>query len=152
MRNANKPPKSPGEGNRKVIRNPYPGLASSRRNAKYVNDVLTDDGDAFQACAAAATKARSPRVAGRVDGTDCWRTSCWRCCSGKACRPCSEANIPTFRDAASYCALKRARGSRSPPKVIHIRLSLAHACQVWSTSVSAFVSYPVYRMTGRTIT
>jgi len=24
---------------------------------------------------------------------------------------------------------------------------LAHACQVWSTSVSAFVSYPVYRMT-----
>jgi len=29
---------------------------------------------------------------------------------------------------------------------------LAHACQVWSTSVSAFVSYPVYRMTDRTIT
>jgi len=26
---------------------------------------------------------------------------------------------------------------------------LAHACQVWSTSVSAFVSYPVYRMTDR---
>jgi len=25
--------------------------------------------------------------------------------------------------------------------------SLARACQVWSTSVSAFVSYPVYRMT-----
>ena len=25
----------------------------------------------------------------------------------------------------------------------------AHACQVWSTSVSAFVSYPVYRMTER---
>jgi len=24
---------------------------------------------------------------------------------------------------------------------------LAHACQVWSTSVSAFVSYPVYRIT-----
>jgi len=24
---------------------------------------------------------------------------------------------------------------------------LAHACQVWSTSVSAFISYPVYRMT-----
>ena len=29
---------------------------------------------------------------------------------------------------------------------------LAHVCQVWSTSVSAFVSYPVYRMTDRTIT
>jgi len=27
--------------------------------------------------------------------------------------------------------------------------SLASACQVWSTSVSAFVSYPVYRMTER---
>ena len=25
--------------------------------------------------------------------------------------------------------------------------SLAHACQVWSTSVSAFVCYPVYRIT-----
>jgi len=33
---------------------------------------------------------------------------------------------------------------------------LVHVCQVWSTSVSAFVSYPVYgmteRMTDRTIT
>ena len=29
------------------------------------------------------------------------------------------------------------------------RSSLAHACEVWSTSVSAFVSYPVYRMTER---
>jgi len=28
---------------------------------------------------------------------------------------------------------------------------LAHACQVLSTSVSAFVSHPVYRMTDRTI-
>ena len=27
---------------------------------------------------------------------------------------------------------------------------LAHACQVWSTSVSKFVSYPVYKMTDRT--
>jgi len=27
------------------------------------------------------------------------------------------------------------------------RSPLARACQVWSTSVSAFVSYPVYRMT-----
>ena len=27
--------------------------------------------------------------------------------------------------------------------------SLARACQVWSTSVSAIVSYPVYRMTER---
>jgi len=26
---------------------------------------------------------------------------------------------------------------------------LARACQVWSTSVSAFVSYPVYRITER---
>ena len=25
-------------------------------------------------------------------------------------------------------------------------LHIAHSCQVWSTSVSAFVSYPVYRM------
>jgi len=30
--------------------------------------------------------------------------------------------------------------------------SLAHACQVWSTFVSAFVSYCVYKMTDRTIT
>jgi len=30
--------------------------------------------------------------------------------------------------------------------------SLVHACQVWSTSTSAFVSYPVYRLTDRTIT
>ena len=30
--------------------------------------------------------------------------------------------------------------------------TLAHACQVWSTSVSEFVSYPVYRMTDKTIT
>jgi len=30
--------------------------------------------------------------------------------------------------------------------------SLARACQVWLTSVSAFVSYPVYRMTDKTIT
>ena len=29
---------------------------------------------------------------------------------------------------------------------------LAHACQVWSTFVFAFVSYRVYRMTDRTIT
>ena len=29
---------------------------------------------------------------------------------------------------------------------------LAHACQVWSTSISAFISYTVYRMTDRTIT
>jgi len=27
--------------------------------------------------------------------------------------------------------------------------TLACTCQVWSTSVSAFVSYPVYRMTER---
>jgi len=27
---------------------------------------------------------------------------------------------------------------------------LAHACQVWSESISAFVSYPVYRITERT--
>ena len=27
------------------------------------------------------------------------------------------------------------------------RSPLAHACQVWSTSVSAFVGYPVYRIT-----
>jgi len=27
--------------------------------------------------------------------------------------------------------------------------SLARVCQVWSTSVFAFVSYPVYRMTER---
>jgi len=26
---------------------------------------------------------------------------------------------------------------------------LVHACQVWSTSVSTFVSYPVYRMTEK---
>ena len=26
---------------------------------------------------------------------------------------------------------------------------LAHACHVWSTSISVFVSYPVHRMTDR---
>jgi len=42
------------------------------------------------------------------------------------------------------------RGSGSPPKLITSRESpLAVACQVWSTSVSAFVSYPVYRKTDR---
>ena len=29
---------------------------------------------------------------------------------------------------------------------------LAHVCQVWSTTVSAFLSYPVYIITDRTIT
>ena len=28
----------------------------------------------------------------------------------------------------------------------------AYGCHVWWTSISAFVSYPVYRMTDRTIT
>jgi len=42
---------------------------SWRQNAKYVDDVLTDEGNAFQAHAAASEKARSPRVARRVDGT-----------------------------------------------------------------------------------
>ena len=42
------------------------------------------------------------------------------------------------------------RGSGLPPKVTTSKGSpVAHACQVWSTSVSAFVSYPVYRMTER---
>jgi len=41
---------------------------SWRRNAKYVDDILTDEGNAFQARAAATGKARSP-VARRVDGT-----------------------------------------------------------------------------------
>jgi len=36
---------------------------------KYVDDVLTDEGNAFQARAAATGKARSPGVARRVDGT-----------------------------------------------------------------------------------
>ena len=42
---------------------------SWRRNGKHVDDVLTDEGNAFQARAAATGKARSPRVARRVDGT-----------------------------------------------------------------------------------
>ena len=42
---------------------------SWRRIAKYVDDVLTDEGNAFQARAAATGKARSPRVGRRVDGT-----------------------------------------------------------------------------------
>jgi len=38
--------------------------------------------------------------------------------------------------------------SGSSPKLTTSRgSSLAHSCQVWSTSISAFVSYPVYRMT-----
>ena len=36
---------------------------SWRRNAKCVDDVLTDEGNAFQARAAATGKARSPGVA-----------------------------------------------------------------------------------------
>jgi len=36
-------------------------------------------------------------------------------------------------------------------KLMTYLLPLAHDCQVWSTSVSTFVSYPVYRMTDRTI-
>ena len=43
---------------------------SRRRNAKYVDDVLTDEGNAFQARAAATGKARSLRVARRVDDVD----------------------------------------------------------------------------------
>jgi len=42
---------------------------SWRRNVKYVDDILTDEGNAFQASAVATGKARSPRVARRVDGT-----------------------------------------------------------------------------------
>ena len=44
---------------------------SWRRNAKYVDDVPTDEdeGNALQARAAATGKARSPRVARRIDGT-----------------------------------------------------------------------------------
>ena len=41
---------------------------SSRRNAKYVDYVLTDESNAFQANAAATGKARSPSGR-RVDGT-----------------------------------------------------------------------------------
>ena len=47
----------------------HSSVFSWRRNAKYVDDVLTDEGNAFQARAAATGKARSPRVARRVDGT-----------------------------------------------------------------------------------
>ena len=44
---------------------------SWRRNVKYVDDdVLTDEGNGFQARAAATGKARSPRVARRVDSTN----------------------------------------------------------------------------------
>ena len=42
---------------------------SWQRNAKYVEDDLTDEGNAFQARAAATGKARSPRVARHLDGT-----------------------------------------------------------------------------------
>jgi len=42
---------------------------SWRQNTKYVDNILTDEGNAFQARAAATGKARSPRVARRVDGT-----------------------------------------------------------------------------------
>jgi len=38
------------------------------------------------------------------------------------------------------------RGFGSPPKFKPLPISV---CQVWSTSVSAFVNYPVYRMTAR---
>ena len=42
---------------------------SWQRNPKYVDDILIDEGNVFQARAAATGKARSPRVARRVDGT-----------------------------------------------------------------------------------
>jgi len=42
---------------------------SWRRNAKYIDDVLTDEGNAFQTRAVATGKAWSPRVTHYVDGT-----------------------------------------------------------------------------------
>ena len=42
---------------------------SWRRNAKYVDVVLTNEGNALQARTAATGKAQSPRAARRVDGT-----------------------------------------------------------------------------------
>jgi len=45
------------------------------------------------------------------------------------------------RDPNHHQKLTTSRGS-----------ALARACQVWSMSVSAFVSYRVYRTTDRTIT
>ena len=44
---------------------------SSQRNAKYVDDVPTDEGNAIEVRAAANGKARSPIVARRVDDTSC---------------------------------------------------------------------------------
>ena len=46
----------------------HSSVFSWRRNAKYVDDVLTDEDNAFQARAAATGKARSPRAT-RVDFT-----------------------------------------------------------------------------------
>jgi len=49
---------------------------------------------------------------------------------------------------------KMIRNQRADPdhhqkSITSIGSPLARACQVWSTSVSAFVTYPVYRMTER---
>jgi len=60
---------------------------------------------------------------------------------------------PLFRNGEEN--EKVIRNSHTDPdhhqKLITSRGShLAHACQVWSTSVSAFVSYVVYRMTDGT--
>jgi len=41
------------------------------------------------------------------------------------------------------------RKPRADPDHHQKSTTLARACQVWSTSVSVFVSYPVYRMTVR---
>jgi len=61
---------------------------------------------------------------------------------------------PLFRNGEDEENEKVIRNPHEDPdhhqKLITSRESpLAHACQVWSTSVSAFVSYPVYRMTDR---
>ena len=41
----------------------------TKRQTRHVNDVLTEEDNAFQARAAATGKAQSPRVARCVDGT-----------------------------------------------------------------------------------
>jgi len=72
----------------------------------------------------------------------------------------NDNKCPKIPYSATVKKIKKCNGMHTRIRITSKRLSLleglAYACQVWSTSVSAFVSYPVYRMTDgktdRTIT
>ena len=68
-------------------------------------------------------------------------------------------NVKKIPYSAMMNKMKKWSGIRIRIQIINLNKLIAsrgsplvHTFQVWSTSVSAFVSYPVYRMTDRTIT